>query len=387
MRTLRVRTLTLGVMADSLEALLHGADVALALLERGRAEFAAAGYEVQTLRIATAPLLANLDHRQRAQALPALLELDAHVRHAGVMVSIGPVLRHGVAESDCSVWIADLLQSTTQISTSIEIANTAGVHARACDVAAATIRRLALALPQGLANFCFAAAANIPAGTPFFPVAWHDGATSIAVGLESAGLVEQAMTGATCDDEAQERLRAELNGQLGAIETIAMNWAHAEHCVYRGIDASPAPGMDRSIGAAIEAFTKSPFGVSGTLQACSVITHALKNLAVRTCGYSGLMLPVLEDPVLAQRAIEGRYGLRDLLLFSSVCGTGLDVAPIPDDASAAEIAALLRDVGALSCRLNKPLSARLFIIPGKQAGDRVAFDDPLLTQSTVFALA
>ena len=49
------------------------------------------------------------------------------------------------------------------------------------------------------------------------------------------------------------------------------------------------------------------------------------------CGYCGLMLPVLEDPVLAQRAGEGRYSVRDLLLYSSVCGTGLDVVPVPGD--------------------------------------------------------
>ena len=62
---------------------------------------------------------------------------------------------------------------------------------------------------------------------------------------------------------------------------------------------------------------------AGTLEACSVITAALKSVSVRTCGYSGLMLPVLEDPLLAQRAGENRYSIRDLLLFSSVCGTGL----------------------------------------------------------------
>ena len=32
------------------------------------------------------------------------------------------------------------------------------------------------------------------------------------------------------------------------------------------------------------------------------------------------------------------------------------------------------DVGALAMRLNKPLTARLMPIPGKQAGDEVRFD-------------
>src|SRR3989441_11886742 len=72
------------------------------------------------------------------------------------------------------------------------------------------------------------------------------------------------------------------------------------------------------------------------------------SLRVKTCGYSGLMLPVLEDPVLARRATEGRYSVRDLLLYSTVCGTGLDVVPLPGDTPADRLAALIADVAALS---------------------------------------
>ena len=113
------------------------------------------------------------------------------------------------------------------------------------------------------------------------------------------------------------------------------------------------------------------------------MTGAIKSLDVKTCGYSGLMLPVLEDPRLAQRAGEGRFSVRDLLLYSSVCGTGLDVVPIPGDTTVETIAALLRDVATLSSRLQKPLSARLFPIPGKRAGDIAHFSDPLLTDCAI----
>ena len=98
------------------------------------------------------------------------------------------------------------------------------------------------------------------------------------------------------------------------------------------------------------------------------------------------MLPVLEDPVLATRAAEGRYSVRELLLYSSVCGTGLDVVPLAGDTSAKELAALIRDVAALSTKLHKPLSARLFLIPGKKTGDRAEFSNPFLTSSVVMKL-
>jgi uncharacterized protein (UPF0210 family) len=126
-------------------------------------------------------------------------------------------------------------------------------------------------------------------------------------------------------------------------------------------------------------------GAPSTLAACAAITDVLKGLDVETCGYSGLMLPVLEDTVLAQRATEGRYGVSDLLLYSSVCGTGLDVVPLPGDVSADTLAALVIDMAALAVKYRKPLSARLFPVPGKVAGDTVTFDNPHLTQATVMA--
>jgi uncharacterized protein (UPF0210 family) len=188
-------------------------------------------------------------------------------------------------------------------------------------------------------------------------------------------------------EDPTARLQRELDAVLAPIERLAREIAREHEREYLGIDTSPAPGKDRSIGAAIEALTHAPFGSAGTLEACAAITAALKSVSVMTCGYSGLMLPVLEDPLLAQRAGEGRFSIRDLLLYSSVCGTGLDVTPIPGDTPVEPIAGLLRDVAALSSRLRKPLSVRLFLVPGKQAGEMARFTDHwMLTDSMVMKL-
>jgi uncharacterized protein (UPF0210 family) len=250
-------------------------------------------------------------------------------------------------------------------------------------VAADTILAIARATPGGAGNFRFAAAARIPAGTPFFPVAWHSGADSLAVGLESANLVHDAFAAGDTPAEKRRQLESTMTAALAPVDRLASRLAaeHTRACL--GVDASPAPGKDASIGAAIEAFTGASFGDATTLQACAVVTDVLKGLP-RTCGYSGLMLPVLEDPVLAQRAVERRYSLRDLLLYSSVCGTGLDVVPLPGDTPAATLAGVITDVAALAAKWSKPLSARLFVMPGKKAGDAVHFDDPLLTDCVVF---
>ncbi len=90
------------------------------------------------------------------------------------------------------------------------------------------------------------------------------------------------------------------------------------------------------------------------------------------------MLPVCEDYGLATRANEQAYDITNLLLYSAVCGCGLDTLPIPGDTPAQKIEALLLDIASLSIKLNKPLSARLLPAPGKKAGEVTTFKSPYL---------
>jgi uncharacterized protein (UPF0210 family) len=83
---------------------------------------------------------------------------------------------------------------------------------------------------------------------------------------------------------------------------------------------------------------------------------------------------------------EGYFNLDSLLLYSAVCGTGLDTIPIPGDTSVDQIRAILTDVASLSIRWGKPLSARLFPVPGLGTGELTRFDSPYLTNTTVMAL-
>ena len=382
-RPFRVRTITAGIQLKDAGD-LRPVEAAIAALERGRGAFEAAGYEVETLRVATSPFMAAFSAADRENALPSLQRFDALAAAKGVMVSIGPVLVTDRLDAELPIWAAELARTTRNLSFSIMVASPeAGVHHQAAAVAAQTMIAVANVTPDGVANFRFAAAANILPGTPFFPVAYHQGPEAVAVGLESANLVQQAFSAAANPREATERLWSMLDVALAPVAGFAEAFARREGRAYLGIDPSPAPAPDRSIGAAIEALTHLPFGSASTLEACAAITTALKTLQVRTCGYAGLMLPVLEDPILARRATEGRYGIRDLLLYSSVCGTGLDVVPIPGDTPAETVAGLIRDVAVLSSKLRKPLSARLFLVPGRKAGDVVHFADPRLTDCAV----
>lgn len=150
-----------------------------------------------------------------------------------------------------------------------------------------------------------------------------------------------------------------------------------------GIDLSPAPLKEVSIGQAIENFTGAKIGSSGTLTATAIITNALKLVPVRHAGYSGLMLPILEDSLLAQRWSEGALRIDDLLAYSAVCGTGLDTIPLPGDISEAQLAHIITDMASLASKWHKPLSARLLPVQRKAPGQRTEFDDPFLVNATI----
>lgn len=155
-----------------------------------------------------------------------------------------------------------------------------------------------------------------------------------------------------------------------------------------GCDWSLAPHPDpaRSVGAAVEALSGVPFGAWGTLAAVRGLTTAIRAAHVNQLGFSGIMLPVLEDATLAQRNNEGRYTLRDLLAFSAVCGTGLDTIPLPGDTRADQVAGVLAEVAALAGSLRKPLTARLMPIPGLRAGELTAFEFAYFVNTRVMAL-
>ena len=157
---------------------------------------------------------------------------------------------------------------------------------------------------------------------------------------------------------------------------------------FGGIDFSLAPFPDDavSLGAAMERLGVSSTGMHGSLAAAAILTDTLDRARFPRAGFSGLMLPVLEDTVLARRAGDGTLTVMDLLLYSTVCGTGLDTIPLPGDTTTDQLAAILLDVACLGQRLDKPLTARLMPIPGKKAGDMTDFDFSYFANSRIMAI-
>ena len=243
--------------------------------------------------------------------------------------------------------------------------------------------------PGSAGNFNFTATAMLAPYGPFYPGSYHLGAgRCFAIGTEGANVVDQVFAETAGHAPlAAERLTRALSGHCIALEKLSRQIEKESAWTYMGIDPTPAPLREVSIGAAIEKFTGERFGSSGTMTAAAIITQAVQAAPVRRIGYSGLMLPVMEDSLLARRWSERTYDVDALLAYSAVCGTGLDTIPMAGAVTQKQIERILGDVASLAFKWKKPLSARLLPVKGKQAGDRTEFDDPFLVNTVIRAVA
>jgi uncharacterized protein len=392
MTTPPIRTVTLG-LGDEHPLTPAAIKQAAEILQLAQERYAGAGYEVQTLRLSTRPVFDDLASWSPSALVNYVQVLQRMLDDVGLgFCSLGTAqaARPGFPLERIDL-IADLLASTSALNATVQLATSEyGLRAEAALPVARVMQRLAYETQEGFGNFRFAMLACAAAGCPFFPTAYHAGPTSLSLGLQGVDVVLEALQARISREimpvdllRASEWVRTALIEQASPVVALGQALVQEQGLLFGGIDLSPAPLGEHSIATALELCGYGPVGTPGTLAAAAALTFALKNTGLPTCGYCGLMLPVLEDAVLGQRWGEGLSGAHQLLLYSAVCGTGLDTLPFAGDTAPELIAHLLLDVATLALRLNKPLSARLFPVPGRSAGERTTFTSPYLTNTLI----
>jgi uncharacterized protein len=423
-----------------------------------------AGYEVQTLRLATNPfgewLVETSEDdcfvdQKRLNALDHLL-----TRHGIFACGVGPAKsRHELA---CC---RQIVGTSDKFSCSFMISNSNNVDC--AERAAQTIYDISTLHPKGLSNFQFCVAAKTcQPWIPFFPIAYHvadeqdqyetptSSIVRFAIGLENGPLVRQLLRDCQSIAHIDTMFRHGYTQALLPIQEIAQSFAtittksedpktaiekidsdfqeilfstvltslypdvaadlakndaclpkHADGsnpCQFQfvGIDTSINPSLEEdagSVAGAMECLAEvQRFGGPGTMGAAAAITRVIQSLeGIQRTGYCGLMLPVCEDRRLAELASTSSPPLSivQLLNVSSVCGVGVDTVPIPGHtidghkAALSNLQSLILDVVGLAERWNKPLTCRVFPVPGKRQGEMVDFSDsPWMVNSNVFSL-
>lgn len=378
---MKIRTITTGFnlkVPVSEKQIRRIAEVALRL----RRGFEQEGYEVQTVRITTQPW--EKYYSSRKQILRLVKDLEGLASDHGIdyfSIGITTSAQH-VPE------IFDLIRNSERGFCSVLVSDDKRIFFESARQAARLVRKLSRVNEDGFANLRFAALFNVKPGSPFFPAAYHRGPTSFAIGTENSDLVYEAFSKAENFERAGDILKAAFAKEYQRLEMIAHHLSREEKIMYGGVDVSIAPSVKRhqSVAFAFEKLGLGRFGKVGTLAATKMVTDIVQNLKLKKCGYSGLMLPVLEDYGLARRNDECAFNLTNLLLYSAVCGTGLDTIPLAGNIPEKKLYALFLDIASLSLKLNKPLSARLMPIPGRKAGDMTKFSFPYFVNSRIMDL-
>ena len=380
---MNIRSLTIGAALPKDEA---GRAALIARLgdfaTTGRAALQSAGFTVQTARLSTQPLEKWLE--PSGVATDEIVQLGEHCATAGIdYCSLGTIQAQARSHEASNLLhlVPDLLMASENMFASVHVGDrwSGGINLRSVSASAEIILSLARNTPEGFGNLRFAAAANCPPHVPFFPASYYAedernrGEPEFGLALEAADIAVRACESAQSHEEARANLLAMLvdEGEHAAQVCSAIGADHGYAFTGLDISMAPYPAPDRSIARALEMLSGAPLGGPGTLAAATFFTGALREARINlpTVGYSGLMLPALEDQTLADRAAEGLVTLDTLLLLSAVCGLGLDTVPLPGDVSQHQIEKIILDMAALAIRLDKPLTARLLPVEGKQAGD------------------
>lgn len=292
--------------------------------------------------------------------------------------------KYGIYESLFLNEVPQFIKQKEKFFSSLHVAsNENGINLSALKSGAKIIKKLSE--PDPFNNLRFCVSSNVKPDTPFFPAAYHIlEKPSFAVGLEMADEVVAIFEDSKSFEEAQIALKTKFEEIYQTIVSLCEKMSLDYDISFHGVDMSPAPypKLEKSIGTAIENLNFEYFGAPGSLIAVAMIKNAIP-VKEKAIGFSGFMPSVLEDYTIAKSLSENHFNLDTLLLYATMCGTGLDCVPLPGDITVKEIFYILLDICTISLRLQKPLTARLMPIPGKNAGDDVEFDFEYFAPSKV----
>ncbi len=362
-----------------------------------------AGYAVQSIRIVSNPFGEYLDTRSAASAQAGL----AHITELLAQLNTGSRrIRFAIGEARTTAEVALLpaliaaYGDLCNACVNIDLDEAGYLGGELLESSVQAVQDIAACTPRGEGNFNFTVNFNCASGIPYFPAGYHRGDLDgcLVLGLETPDLLvdvlhtllpeRQSLPHAAWMARAAQALGDALSSHVERISTCVNATALDDGWRVIGMDTSAAPSKSCASMVQVYELLGVPFfGASGTVEASALLTRVFKSVQhMPQIGFSGLMLAVTEDTGLAQGTQHGHFDIRALLTYSSVCGIGLDTVPVPGDASASQIAAVMRDTGTMAFRLNKPLTVRLFPVPGLQAGELTAFESADLCNCAVLAL-
>lgn len=366
-------------------------------------EFKSKDYTVQSIRIVTNPFgeYLNTDNLDAARAdLSYLSALLTASNSSGMRIRFAIGEARSKEEIELLPELIKEFGDLCNVCVNVSLDEFGVLDNQLIQHSVKAVQRISSITPRGEGNFNFTVNFNCDPLIPYFPASYHhkELGNRFVIGLETPDLLVNVLTKYNTSIDKQshndrfkgyyEVMSAALQHHISNINNIIKNSNCDKSYVFSGFDSSAAPSKScASMVELYELMGAEYFGASGTVEISSLLTKVFKSIKdVELVGFSGLMLALTEDTGLAKGSINSHFDIRSLLTYSSVCGIGLDTVPIPGDTPSEKISALMRDTGAMAYRLNKPLTVRLFPVPGLNAGDLTSFESDDLCNCAVLAV-
>ena len=289
--------------------------------------------------------------------------------------------------------IPQALTETKKVCSSVNVGATRyGINMDAVVLLGKTVKALAdaSAVQGGFAAAKFVVFTNQPGDNPFMAGAIHgmdQHEVVINVGVSGPGVIARALERKIANSSAQELGLQDLAEVIKHTafrvtrcgELIGRQVANAMRIPFGVVDLSlaPTPNVGDSVGEILEILGVDSVGAPGSTAILAMLNDAVKKGGVFASqsvgGLSGAFIPVCEDQILAEAVKNGSLTIEKLEAMTSVCSVGLDMIAIPGSVDAATISAIIADEMAIGIINGKTTAVRLIPVPGKEAGDFIAF--------------
>lgn len=392
MKATRIRAIVVGIELENLNPaeLTQRLQTFYSLTEKA---YAAASFPVQTRRI-TLPSIEMTDPSsvyQIKSIVDTVCRLSDQINVRWICL---PVTGNVSWSAEWVRLFTNIIERYRKIFLHFITAKEGNISSQFSTLAARTILSVSRLSNNGYDNFRVGAGANIKPNTPFFPFSYHEGKTGFSIAVELIGEIIRTVNQASnlSLDRMRDRLIDTIEPIVIEIDEIGIQLEKETGLEYKGqdISISPFPDNYKSVAALIEMLGPDHCGQLGTLFITSLLTDVLKTVINRTgirhVGFNGVMFSLLEDRQLAQ-ANNNRYlSLEKLMTYSTVCGCGIDMVPLPGDIFEEEISNLILDISALSSVLKKPLGVRVLPVPLKAKNELTDFNHDFLTNTRIMSL-
>jgi uncharacterized protein (UPF0210 family) len=244
---------------------------------------------------------------------------------------------------------------------------------------------------NGIDNFRFGVSLNIKPNTPFFPFSYSDTNDSFSLAIETTkkviAIIDKKFN--TDYNKLKEDIIVAIASDIKLFEKISENLSKKLNIIYNGQDISLSPYPDENISVIkiLNLLGIDSFGSNGTQFLTSYLTSILKETIstnkIKAVGFNGVMYSLLEDKLMCKANDNKNFTIDSIILYSTVCGCGLDMVPLPGDIVEEEVASMILDVATTSIKLNKPLGVRVLPIPEKKRNDITNLKLDFLTNTKI----